>query len=173
MNRFEFLRPTDGLLIHAASVLVPTGALLLLGHSGAGKSTLCRLLSRQYPIVADDLTALTRQHNGTWLVASIEQLARRDASGSVPLHAVVRIFQSETTKLASIPPRETCRHLLDALFEIMGEEREELPRIRTWFRYAGEVSRNYDGWQLEFRLGSDVIESIREEFGPHFIDGQG
>ncbi len=49
-----------GLLpLHASGVVTPNGAVLFAGHSGYGKSTLlASFLSREYPMITDDLAAI-------------------------------------------------------------------------------------------------------------------
>jgi energy-coupling factor transporter ATP-binding protein EcfA2 len=172
MRVHEALCPSNGLLVHAAAVCTSKGALLLLGHSGAGKSTLCRLLSEQYQVLTDDLVVLTRQQDETWMVADLGQTVNRSSQKQVPLYATVRIFQSKTTRLRSASPRQACQHLTDAIFELVGEDKEELSRIRTWFAFAAEISRRHTGWQLCFRRDPEVVKFISAEFGSGFTANQ-
>lgn len=52
--------------LHCCSVLTETGAVLVIGRSGAGKSTLLGgLMSLGLPMMADDVTALDIDANGT------------------------------------------------------------------------------------------------------------
>ncbi len=59
------LRQNGLLVLHASSVVTPKGAVAVSGESGAGKSTtLAALLRRGCPMLADDITALSRLAGG-------------------------------------------------------------------------------------------------------------
>lgn len=46
--------------LHGSGILTPCGAVLFVGHSGAGKSTtLAALVGRGYPLICDDLAAVS------------------------------------------------------------------------------------------------------------------
>lgn len=123
---------------------MPAGALLFLDHTEAGKSTLPQLLADHFPPLADNAIYLIRQEDGAWHVADgsrrafVGPLTLRLCSGQAegemderewtPLWAVVRIFQSPTTRLMPITPLVACRHLTDAVFEIDWHECESRPR---------------------------------------------
>ena len=54
------------LVLHANAAATSSGAVMLAGPSGAGKSTtLSALLARGYAMLADDVTVLKRQQDGT------------------------------------------------------------------------------------------------------------
>jgi energy-coupling factor transporter ATP-binding protein EcfA2 len=166
------------MLVHAAAVITPKGALLVLGHTGAGKSTFCRLVADYYPTLADDICSLSFYQDSGWVVTDAQsfckdrwwvvtdaQMSERDKLTSVPLHAIVRVFQSRSSRLVGIPNREACRHLMDAVFEVESQRNASAERKRQWFTQAALVSRKYGGWQLMFSLDSQVVGLIQKEFG--------
>jgi hypothetical protein len=49
------VRSTDRLVLHAAGIVLPRGAIALVGRGGAGKSTLAAALARRgHPLLCDD-----------------------------------------------------------------------------------------------------------------------
>ncbi len=162
---------SDGMFIHAASVIVSDGALLFLGHSGAGKSTLCQLLAKQYPTLLDDLCLLMRSDDGLWYVHEPKKLWEGDSVSQVPLRAVLRIFQSPAVQLSRISPRDTCGHLMDGVFEVQAQQIAAARQKRMLFAYSAEISKQYNGWRLLFPIGSEVTEVIRKEFDSRSIIG--
>ncbi len=161
-----------GVYLHASAVNVSGGALLFLGHSTAGKSTIGRLLAERYPLIADDKVLVSRMDDGCWMV--------RDASGKFrawtgtgyplgrrryPLLAVVRIFKARAVTMHPLGQRETCRYLLDAVFENDFQRRVSDLRVRKdWFRMTAAISRGIAGWRLTFPKSKSIITAIREIF---------
>jgi hypothetical protein len=63
------LHQRERIVLHASAVRVNGKAVLFCGSSGAGKSTLAAALSqRNYPLITDDLCAITLLDNGNPLV---------------------------------------------------------------------------------------------------------
>ncbi|HOU24244.1 MAG TPA: hypothetical protein PKW05_06420 [Anaerolineae bacterium] len=151
------------LLLHAAAVVTPAGALLLLGHSGAGKSTVCGLVAERLPTLADDLVRLTcaGQAERAWCVSDAKQSLAPSAR-SVPLVAVLRLYQSEVTALAPATPRETCGYLLDAAFEVDLQRQVDSRKKRAWFACLATVARVHPGWRLQFALGPETASLLCE-----------
>lgn len=163
----------NGLFLHASSVVVPSGALLFLGHSGAGKSTMCQLLSQSFPVLADDFVFVHRNSEGIWYVTdgTVRMLGRQPVekeSGiekKAPLHSVLRIFQARAGQLQTISPVEACRYLMDAALEVKQQQIQTKWLLKQrWFTYVADIARGHPGWQLHFSLASDTLELIRENF---------
>jgi len=160
--------PTAVLALHASAIVTPCGAVLFLGHAGAGKSTICQLLSKRFPPLADDVVYLIRQEDGTWHVADG---SRRAFGGplqagelaeleGVPLRAILRLFQDSASRVAPITSREACRHLTDALFEVVWQRRYDLANKRAWFALVADIARRYSGSRLYFTLDEEPFELV-------------
>ena len=154
--------------LHASAVVTPGGALLFLGHAGTGKSSVCGLLARHYAALADDAVFLFRRGNGDWMVSDgtrsafglpdVEEEGRARAS-AVALRAVFRLRQGSQPRVVPIEPRDTCRHLIDGLFEIKRQQRGDLADKRAWFAGLADIARRYPGAELHFAL--DPEETCR------------
>jgi ABC-type glutathione transport system ATPase component len=151
------------LVLHAAAIAAPRGALLILGHSGAGKSTLCRLVAGVFPTLADDMVCLMRTNrgNGVWLVADGKQGLGR-TEHALPLRAIIRVVQGDKALLIPAGAVETCRHLVDALYETEAQRRADLQQRRASFAVLAGIARQYDGWRLLSTLGTETTELIRQ-----------
>ena len=152
------------MLVHAAAVITPNGALLVLGHTGAGKSTFCRLVADHYPTLADDICSLSFCIDSGWVVTDAKR-DERDKLAPVRLHAIMRVFQSHSSRLVGVSSREACRHLMDAVFEVETQRSASFVRKREWFAQAAFISRKYSGWHLMFPLNSQVVRLIEDKFG--------
>ena len=105
--------------LHGSAVIAPGGVLLFLGHGGAGKSTICQLLAGHFPKLSDDAVYLAGQGDGEWCVTNADQrafagpLREGELEGRewTVLRAVVRIFQSPTTRLVPVTSLAACRHI--------------------------------------------------------------
>jgi len=162
-----------GIFLHASSVIVSGKALLFLGHSSSGKSTISRLLSERYPIIADDKVYICKNKNGDWSVCDgsdgfpLKQRYSPSAGRqkSYPLFAVLRIFKSKSMKIMPISPKETCRYLMDAVFEIdIQRKQKDLKIMKQWFALTAEISRKIKGWRLAFRKDLRILGLIKEAF---------
>jgi energy-coupling factor transporter ATP-binding protein EcfA2 len=172
MSNSNPIRLPDGMFVHAAAVVVSDGAILLLGHSGAGKSTLCQLLEKQYPTLVDDLCFLMRSGNGSWCVVEPKKSWEDGLVPRIPLRAVLRIFQSSKVKLSRIPPRETCRHLVDGVFEVQLQQKANAIQKRVWLANSAEIAKLYTGWRLEFPIAAEVVGILRSEFDSQSFVGK-
>jgi hypothetical protein len=177
----ETKKPPDsvqrkGVCLHASSVNVSGQALLFLGHSTAGKSTISRLLSERYPVIADDKVWVYQIKNGDWVVHDgsdnfhagngHECPVGRD---QYPLLAVLRIFKANTTQIVPLSKKETCRYLMDAVFEIDFQRKvEDLGRKKSWFSCVAEISRKIKGWRLTFKKDASIIDIVNERFEQRF-----
>jgi energy-coupling factor transporter ATP-binding protein EcfA2 len=158
--------------LHGSAVIAPGGALIFLGHGGAGKSTICQLLAGHFPKLSDDAVYLAGQGDGEWYVTNADQRAfagplregELDGREWTVLRAVVRIFQSPTTRLVPVTPLAACRHLTDAAFEI-GWQKLRRDDPREVFSTVAQVARSYPGWELRFGLGPETAEMVAEVFG--------
>lgn len=172
------LCPADssGLFLHASAVNVAGKALLFLGHSTSGKSTISRLLSERYPLIADDKVWIC-QKNSDWLICdgdtnSQSENRNKFSSGSkkkYPVLAVLRIFKSKTAGIKPLMPRETCRYLVDAVFEIdIQRKQDDLLAKKKWFAFVAEISKKKEGWRLTFKKDKSIIELIHDNFEKRF-----
>jgi energy-coupling factor transporter ATP-binding protein EcfA2 len=161
------------LFLHASAVNVSGKALLFLGHSSSGKSTISRLLSDQYPVIADDKVRVDQMSNGDWLVCNGDtniqsgngNIISEGSQKKYPLLAALRIFKSGTTEMVPLSPMETCRHLVDAVFEVdIQGKKKDLKTIKQWFTSAAEISNKIEGWSLTFKKDGSIINKIHENF---------
>lgn len=177
-NSTNNLYPTNQqcLYLHASSVSVSGKALLFLGHSTSGKSTISRLLSERYPIVADDKVWVYKKNSG-WLVgdgsdnftAKVVNSPSTENQVRYPLLAVLRIYKAETTEITPLSPRETCRHLVDAVFEVDRQRKsKDLRTIKRWFIKVAEISNKIEGWHLTFKKDASILDLIHEIFEGRF-----
>jgi hypothetical protein len=82
-----------------------------------------------------------------------------------PLRAVLRIFKARAVALHPVGQRDTCRYLLDAVFENDFQRRVDNMRVRSgWFRMTAELAREIPGWRLTFPKSKSIITAIREIF---------
>jgi hypothetical protein len=181
---------TDGLFLHASSVVVDGGALLFLGHSTAGKSTISTLLEKNYPTLADDAVFASLDPHGLWRVVDgkfrfedggvfswEESVRRRAADGpGIPLLACMRIHKAQNVRVAPIAPVETARYLMDAVMEVdvqrkfgrlkdkTGMEKPAVALVRRmrlqWFHQSAEIARACPGWRLWFPRDSHVPDLL-------------
>lgn len=159
--------------LHSSSVLISGKALLFLGHSTSGKSTISSILADRYRILADDKVLIQKDKNGVWVVndgcpatnqKEPSPCSSRDKIG-YPLFAIVRIFKSNTTEITPLTPRETCRYVADAIFEIDVQRRENnLELLKRWFFLAAEISREVNGWRLFFRKDNKIVDFLKDSF---------
>jgi hypothetical protein len=155
----QIIRSPRVIAVHASAVATPGGALLFLGHAGAGKSTICRLLADRFPALADDAVYLISRTDGVWRVADGNhrafggplEVAQAAALDGPTLRAVVRLYQDSASRLERIGPRQTCRHLADALFELAWPKTADASAVRAMFLAVAQVARGYPGWELHFR----------------------
>jgi len=181
---------SDGLFLHASSVVIDGRALLFLGHSTAGKSTIARLLSQQVLVLADDSVFAYRGSDHLWRVLDggfrfgesdlsdwQNSIRRRTEAGEgVPLAGCLRLHKAEALRIEPLPPLETARCLMDAVMEIdlqrkSGRLRREeehradaLQRERNlrhfWFRQVSDMARTIPGWNLWFSPNPDVSDLL-------------
>lgn len=161
------------LILHASSINISGKALLFLGHSTSGKSTISRLLSKRYPIISDDMTSVWKMKNGGWRVSDgrRESLAkgsfhdRRNQKKGYPLLAMTRIYKAKSIKITPLCPREACRHLVDAVFEIESQRREKNIELnKQWFHIAAEIARTSECLRLTFRKDLSILRAVSEVF---------
>jgi|GEM_PF-1055623 energy-coupling factor transporter ATP-binding protein EcfA2 len=158
-----------GLILHAVAVSAPEGAILILGHSGAGKSTLGRALAEKFPLLADDNVYLTTGIlHKRWFVADAKLLHLQQPQFR-PLLGAIRTFQAPQVRLTPIGPRQTCRFLLDALYEVEGMRLGSLEQQKHWFGCLAEVARQVPGWRLSATLGRETAQLVFDCFAQNTI----
>ena len=164
------IQAPPALALHASAALTPGGALLFLGHAGAGKSTAVHLLAERFSTLADDAVLLLPQPDGTWQVACGDRTvfggraAVEAATGLdwVPLRAVLRLFQAPEPRLVPILPRETCRHLMDAAFEITWQQRLRPDAVRGMFSSVARLARAIPGWEMHLSTSPVTSDLVAE-----------
>lgn len=165
----------DGVYFHASSVSISGKVLLFLGHSTAGKSTISQLLSERYLVVADDKVLVSKSNN-IWLVQDASGKFR-DWTGTgyplgrkkYPLLAVLRIFKGPSTRIQLNTQKETCKYLMDAIFENDFQRNiEDLDVRKKWFKMTAEISKNIGGWRLTFPKSTSIIKKITDVFQERF-----
>jgi hypothetical protein len=121
----------DGLLAHAAGLILDGRAVIFTGTSGAGKSTLARLFDagREGKVLSDERMVLRRAGQGfkafgtPW--AGTAGIAR---NGSAPLAAVVFLKHGRANRVLPVAPRDALDRLLP-LCSIPWYEEALVPRI--------------------------------------------
>lgn len=168
------MRPESLIALHASAVVTPAGALIFLGYAGSGKSTICRLLAGRFMPLADDAVYLVSDGPGAgvWQVADGSRrafggpLAEAELVGldTIPLLAVLRLHHASETRLIPIRPRQICRHLTDAVFEITWQQRLGAEEVRGIFSTAAQIARSYPGWSLHFTLDEATPATVFRQF---------
>lgn len=167
------LSRSKSVLLHASSNNISGTALVFLGHSSAGKSTISRLLSKRYPVIADDNVYVYKDKDGKWLICNGADVSpfkegaelSQGSPNKYLLSAVLRIFKSDSLRISSLSSKETCRYLMDAVFEIdMQKRQKNLETIKKWFTLTAELSREIQGSRLAFKKDKNTIDFIRSSF---------
>ncbi len=134
-----FLRQ-GGVLLHAAGVAFPTGALVIVGPSGAGKSTLAR------SAVAAGGALLSDETVGLHPAGLVYGSPFRSDPDMVPVLAEARLARlvavvkggAEATE--SLPPAEAARVVLQQAYRPppeLGGLRELVARVGAWVEHVG------------------------------------
>jgi len=161
------------LILHASAVSIKKRGLLFLGHSTSGKSTISKLLSSKFPLISDDKVEVVRNCNKDWLLINREfkSDSRQNLSGFVdnspmlPIVAVLRIFKSSKNGTEPASPLDSCKFLLDAVFEIDSQRRcEDLTTRMRWFSQVSEIARNIPGYYLTFKKDFSIVKLIDRRF---------
>jgi len=155
-------------VLHASAVRAPRGALIFLGPSGTGKSTICELLQGRAAPLANDTVYLLRRSGGGWGVADG---GRRALDGpltedearsvqSVPLQAIVRLYQSRRSACERLAPLALCRYLTDALFEVPWQREYGVALKRALFADLAQVARDVPGYAFCFDCSPTGLELL-------------
>lgn len=159
----------DGVCLHASSVNVLGKSIIFLGRSTSGKSTISKILEKEYPIIADDIVWVFPSEKGKWMVRDAtygfigDQFdVNRFGKESFPLFAIIRIFKSDRDQISLIAQKETCKYLLDAIFEIdLQRKVSSINQRKKWFKIAVKIAKNTKGWLLTFKKSNNIIEQIK------------
>jgi hypothetical protein len=167
----------NGLFLHASAVNVSGKALLFLGHSSSGKSTISRLLSERYLVIADDKVKANQMNNGDWLVCNGDtniqsgngNIISEGSQKKYPILAILRIFKSKTMGIKPISAKESCRHLVDAVFEVDKQRmQKDFATIKQWFTLVAGIAKKNECWHLTFMKDKSIIKIIHENFEERF-----
>ncbi len=168
-----------GVCLHASAVNVSGKAILFLGHSTAGKSTISQLLSERYPVIADDKVWVSRHKSGLMVCDGSNNFLTEEirvnsfaSQAQYPLLAILRIFKSKKIKIKPVSPKQICRYLIDAVFEVdIQRNQEDLRTIKRWFALVVEISKKNEGWHLTFIKDKSIIKLVYENFEERFLKG--
>ncbi len=158
-----------GILLHAGAVKTDKGALLFLGHSKAGKSTICNLLATRYELIADDMVHVQYRGGKGWVANNInsymearEQYASsKNKTNGVPIHAIMRIYQSDSVNAQQITQKELCFQLTNSILEGIGQSCSYSGfSALHYFRVVAEMARDLSGWSLHFTKKNETLSYI-------------
>jgi len=166
-----------GVCLHASAVSVSGKALLFLGHSTAGKSTISQLLSERYPVIADDKVWVSWNRGGLMICDVSENFHIKEnwvnsfaRQAQYPLLAIIRIYKSKKIEIKPVSPKQICRYLIDAVFEVdQQRKQEDLIVIKEWFRLVAKISKKIEGWYLTFAKDKIIISKIHDVFENRYI----
>ncbi len=160
--------------VHASAAQANGGALIFLGPSGTGKSTICAMLSDYAPQMAADTVYLVPRPDGQWGVAdggrrAYEGPLSEEEAGAlptVPLRAILRLFQAPAPHLEPLAALKTCRYLTDALFEVAWQRGYDVVTKKALFARLAAICRATPGYELHFDLSAATLRLLKEELGP-------
>lgn len=163
------------LFLHASSVITEHGLLLFMGPSGTGKSTICRMLADRYAPLADDVTCLWPIGGNQWhgddgrLYFSPFPRQPAPPERELKLAGLFRIYQGPEPLLQRMAPHEACEHLLNAFFEVAGQNSPyDSIQALLAFRKLASLARHYPVWRYSYPLALDsltVIHRLVESWG--------
>ncbi len=108
------LASEGGFLLHAASAVRKSRALIFTGLSGAGKTTISRLAPPDVTLLTDEISYI-RQHEGRYWAFGTPfagELAKVGENVSAPIEAVFLLAQGPKNRRDSVPSAEVARKLL-------------------------------------------------------------
>lgn len=158
-----------GILLHAGAVKTDRGALLFLGHSKAGKSTICKLLSKRYELIADDMVHVQFEENSGWVANNInsymeerkQYAATKNQINGIPIYAIMRIYQSNRVEAQQITQKELCLQLTNSILEGIGQSSSYSGfSAKHYFRVVAEIARDISGWSLQFTKKNETLNYI-------------
>jgi energy-coupling factor transporter ATP-binding protein EcfA2 len=171
ISKLDFLYK-NGVCLHASSVSVSGQALVFLGHSTSGKSTIRQLLSKHFLSIADDKIFVYKSRKGKWMICDATDNCHccfEDDHSIVlkeyPLLSFLRIFKSKNTHISPISKMETCKYLMDAIFECDFQRySDDILKKKHWFKLAAEMSRQVEGGRLTFPKNNIIIKIIMDSY---------
>lgn len=159
------------LALHASAVRVGERAVIFLGPSGTGKTTMVRLLEGLAEPLALDSIYLLSTDDG-WRVAYGDgrayfgwPIAPEATARAASLHAVVRLQQAPSARVASLAPWETARALTDAYFELPRQREHTVARKRAAFGALAALARALPGLALDSDLSTRVPALLGSALG--------
>jgi energy-coupling factor transporter ATP-binding protein EcfA2 len=163
----------SGLLLHASAVNIGGKALIFLGHSSSGKSTISRILAKKYSVISDDKVWASRNSNGEWYVGNGDnrtvlkgtQQNTLNSSGIFPILSFIRIYKSKKNEINKINSSLSCKHLIDAVFEVDNQRKiTDIDLRKNWFYLAVDLSKKYQGWHFSFNKNAIITGIIEKTF---------
>lgn len=162
--------PSGILAIHASAVCTNSGALIFLGPSGSGKSTIRKLLSTGTQPLADDKVYIVPRNGHGWIVADATSrilegpLLKEEAAviQGPPLRAIVRLYQAPETYLMPVDVVETCRHLINAFFELLWQQHFDVESKKDIYAGLTAIVRVIPGYRLYFDPSHQVQEVLSQ-----------
>lgn len=159
--------PLEIVPVHASAVQLDGGAMIFLGPSSAGKSTICRLLSASAKPLADDRVYLVPRGEG-WIVADggdriLEgTLSEQEAAAldGPPLHAILRLHQSDEPQIEAMDAMQCCYHLTNAFFELPWHEHLDTEVKKRAFANLAAIARAVPGYRLRFDRSPRTVEMV-------------
>jgi len=158
------LADRQGMILHAAGVILEGQGLLFVGPSGAGKSTVASLLRADAEVLCDDRMIVRRKDGafrvfGTWSHGDLPDVS----PSSAPLRAVLFLEKAGENRLVPLDPGpEIVRRLLSVV--IRGHE------TRAWWEktlgLAERLGREVPFFSLEFDRRDGLAAILREALGP-------
>jgi hypothetical protein len=150
-----------GLVLHAVAVAAPAGIILILGHSGAGKTTLGGLLEERFPVVSDDIVYVAQGIiNKKWYITDAKNVLIYNSKNFMPLLGIIRTYQSREPRLIRISPQESCKHLLNAVYEAEWVLQAGPGKEASWLFSVAEIARRYPAWRLFANLTPETPQLV-------------
>jgi hypothetical protein len=138
----EKLLKNRGCIIHTSASLINEKACLFMGKSGAGKSTAVRLLSKKYPILADDMGIIKEENNQLYFyqLPALEKIYFKKNYKKYPID---KIFFIKKSKQYTIKPIDNKNKLIANLLNQIRPEKEEYTKERINFIYKKLIKAKF------------------------------
>lgn len=136
---------------------------------------MCGLLRPYMPMLAEDSTYIVPNLHGGWNVTKEGGYSRAgimppsfegtDNENDIPVRAVFRLYQAPKPVLEPTEPSLTCRHLMDAFFEISWQRKSPFAYKRYAFRHLAQMAQSVPGYAFHFDLSRHTVRVLCDEVG--------